>query len=857
MSRPFSISSALAACAAVALLLPFAAPAGAAEPPSALGPEAPVSKIPESGFVGHVSVAPTHGAVGTPVTVKADGLSAGAEVQLVWRTVKGSWKVDNAQYNGRDFQSVAYQIAKVKVGADGTASAEFVAPEDFGFSHDVVVQQGATELTQTGFYIDMSVDVSPKRAPQGTPLTVDVKGIGWRSLHNSWQLLYDNRYTGWISSVTTGGSAHFTIPAAGAAGAHVVEVIHGGFTFAYRNMQQSPEPDRPQFATTVTITNGDPVLPPSPEAQAQTEIRRLPTPGDLAVTPAFAPVGAPIAVTGDGFTPGETYKLNWTTVTGNRVSGGGWEESSRAVASAAADSAGRLEFNLAAPDDLGGIHQFWVADGDARKSGSLLNSGDCETARDRRGTGRHALHHTPQGRGLDRDRQHLHDRLRQLLCGLCLRLQQPGRRGDPSDRHRRSGTALHRPAPGNLQGQGERTGQFPAAAAHLPGRPSRRRPSTLPLRLQSDGADRMKAGPAAPRAAGRHLETPVGRQSARISKKRGFSMSPLRTASNHARCAALAAAAAVALTLGGLASGPATAATKLTVGNPKSDSFSFVPLTIGKELGIFAKHGIDLEVKTFAGTDELEAALANGTVGIALGSGTEFAFIPNGAPDTAVATLAVRPALLVVSVRPDTAINAAADLKGQAVGVDAGDPLPAWLVKTLSEDQGWGPDGIKAVPLSALLASDGKINSTVDGIVADLPMAVDLQNSGNGRTVVNFGDVVKNFPFYVAFARNDLIKNDQDTVKNFLTAWFETVKWMNDNKEAAIDKAAAATGDSKATTAALYGALMPAYSPDGKFDQKALDQLAKALVEMKVLDRQQDLGRYVKQDILGSSCDNR
>ncbi len=339
--------------------------------PRALGPEVPLSAVPQSGFVGHVAVKPSHGEIGTPVTATATGLPPNTAVDFAWRSVKGEWLVDNAQYHGRKYQPAAYRIARVTTDAAGNATVQFKAPEDFGFSHDIVVQEGDVELTQSAFYIDMSIDVSPKNAPEGTPITLSVKGIGWRSLHNSWQLLYDNRYTGWISSVTTNGSAEVTIPAAGAPGVHVLEVIHGGFTFPYRNMQQSPEPDRPQFAIPITITPGDAVLPPAPQAQAQTSIARLPAEGTLNVTPAFSPVGSPITITGSGFTPNKAYDLSWSTVTGNRVSGGGWETDTRVIAQAKADAQGKLTYAIATPDDLGGSHEMTVSDGTTKKAGSV------------------------------------------------------------------------------------------------------------------------------------------------------------------------------------------------------------------------------------------------------------------------------------------------------------------------------------------------------------------------------------------------------------------------------------------------------------------------------------------------------
>ena len=97
---------------------------------------------PSGGFVGRLEVAPAHGPVGTPLTVTGEGFPPEQEFELVWRTVKGSWKVTIAEYHGREFTPVAYRIATVKSDKAGRIAAQFVAPEDFGFMHDIVVQQG-------------------------------------------------------------------------------------------------------------------------------------------------------------------------------------------------------------------------------------------------------------------------------------------------------------------------------------------------------------------------------------------------------------------------------------------------------------------------------------------------------------------------------------------------------------------------------------------------------------------------------------------------------------------------------------------------------------------------------------------
>src|ERR1700724_1439246 len=84
----------------------------------ALGPEVAIGE-PSGGYVGRLIVAPDHGPTGTPLTVTAEGLPAGEEFQLVWRTVDGKWKVTDAEYHGREYRAVAYEIEKATTDQAG------------------------------------------------------------------------------------------------------------------------------------------------------------------------------------------------------------------------------------------------------------------------------------------------------------------------------------------------------------------------------------------------------------------------------------------------------------------------------------------------------------------------------------------------------------------------------------------------------------------------------------------------------------------------------------------------------------------------------------------------------------------
>ena len=93
-------------------------------------------------------VAPLHGIAGDPFTVTAADLPPNQEFQMIWRTAIGRWNVTESEYKGREFVPVDYEMARVRSDAAGRLQATFKTPEDFGFNHDIVLQQGDRLMTQ-------------------------------------------------------------------------------------------------------------------------------------------------------------------------------------------------------------------------------------------------------------------------------------------------------------------------------------------------------------------------------------------------------------------------------------------------------------------------------------------------------------------------------------------------------------------------------------------------------------------------------------------------------------------------------------------------------------------------------------
>lgn len=293
----------------------------------------------------------------------------------------------------------------------------------------------------------------------------------------------------------------------------------------------------------------------------------------------------------------------------------------------------------------------------------------------------------------------------------------------------------------------------------------------------------------------------------------------------------------------------AFAAEKLRVGKAVPEAFSFTPLDIGVQKGIFAKNGLEIESIAFAGDARMQQAAAAGSIDILLGSGPAMAFIVKGAPIKAVAAMAGPPLLLQIIVRPDGP-KTAADLKGKKISVSTAGSLTYWLVSETSRRQGWGPQGITIVPMGAVTGQIAALRrGDIDGMITDLGNALELEQQHAARILVKFSDI-KDFHIHVIFATNAVIASKPAAVRGFLKAWFETIAFMRKNRADTIAIAKGVMNKDEAITGRNYDELMQMFSDDGKFNPKALATLAKSYVELKTLPTEPDMSKLYTEEFL-------
>jgi ABC-type nitrate/sulfonate/bicarbonate transport system substrate-binding protein len=304
-----------------------------------------------------------------------------------------------------------------------------------------------------------------------------------------------------------------------------------------------------------------------------------------------------------------------------------------------------------------------------------------------------------------------------------------------------------------------------------------------------------------------------------------------------------------AMLAGTLAGAPALAAAPLRVGKAVPEAFSFTPLDIGIRKGFFGKNGVEVEASAFTGDAKLQQAMTANSLDMGIGSGPGMAFIVKGSPVKAVAAMAGPPLLLAIVVRPDGA-KSVAELKAKKIGVSTAGSLTYWLVSETARRQGWGPQGIDIAPMGAMGGQIAALKrGDIDGIVMDLSTAFDLENRGEGRILVRFGDL-QDFIVHVIYATDALIASRPDAIRGFLKGWFETIAFMRKNKTETVAIAKDVIGKDAAIVSRTYDEVMPMFSDDGRFKASALMVLAKSFVELNTLPAEPDMSKLYTEAFL-------
>ena len=313
--------------------------------------------------------------VGAAVHATASGLPPGKKLELTWGTVTGGWVIEGYyHFRGKKYQESKTTIGQFTTDAAGNLDARFNIPEDYGGVHEVIAVVDGTNVAQDGIEVTQSFEMTPTSGPIGTPIELRVKGLGWRTMESTWVANWDNNAVGFLSAASSRGSAVARFRAAGPAGDHVIKIYTGWQGQGYLNYEQSPVARLPRPDLVFHTMEG-----PAPGLTAFAEPYQpypMPKPdikvagATLALTPTQGPQGTKAMLRGTGLPAGADLQLVWQTSVGSRVTDEGFASKERALSTVKVGSDGALHETITIPDDLGGLHNLVLREGD-RSIGEL------------------------------------------------------------------------------------------------------------------------------------------------------------------------------------------------------------------------------------------------------------------------------------------------------------------------------------------------------------------------------------------------------------------------------------------------------------------------------------------------------
>lgn len=292
-------------------------------------------------------------------------------------------------------------------------------------------------------------------------------------------------------------------------------------------------------------------------------------------------------------------------------------------------------------------------------------------------------------------------------------------------------------------------------------------------------------------------------------------------------------------------------AAPLRVGEAVPQSFTFMLLDLGMKHGIYAKEGLTIEPSTFGGPVKQQQALAAGSIDVALGVGLDLAFVAKGGPAKAVAAMAGPPLDTCIIVLANSPLKSVADLKGKALGITSPTSILAWMVGEIAVQQGWARDAIRQVPAGSTTAQLALLKAgQLDAAGSDLAPALQLERSGNVRILVRFGDLITASLNNIILASDKLITRRPDDLRAFLKGWFETIAYVRAHRAETVADMTELLGIDRSFVEALYDRQMPMYSSDGRFSNSGLALMARATVDVHMLDAPPDVSKLYTEAFL-------
>jgi NitT/TauT family transport system substrate-binding protein len=246
-----------------------------------------------------------------------------------------------------------------------------------------------------------------------------------------------------------------------------------------------------------------------------------------------------------------------------------------------------------------------------------------------------------------------------------------------------------------------------------------------------------------------------------------------------ARRAFLAGAAATAAALRPQAARTATL-TPVNVSSSLEDDAA--ALLYGMHSGIFAKHGLEVNLQPASVGAAAAAAIAGGSLQFAKSSTLAMAAgYLRGVPFTIVAPSTLSTAAVPIAgllVRPDSPIRTGRDCAGRTFATSGLHDLKSLSIMAWVDQTGGDAKSLKLIEIPSPATLEAIVDGRVDGTAISNPVLYDAVTSGQARDVANpFDAISKRFVASAWFTTTQYAASSPDVVRGFVLGLRESARY--------------------------------------------------------------------------------
>ncbi|MBO0837188.1 MAG: ABC transporter substrate-binding protein [Actinobacteria bacterium] len=280
--------------------------------------------------------------------------------------------------------------------------------------------------------------------------------------------------------------------------------------------------------------------------------------------------------------------------------------------------------------------------------------------------------------------------------------------------------------------------------------------------------------------------------------------------------------------------------------NVPTDFDLVLPQYVARDRGFFTQQGLDVTTSSFQGGADAVKAMVAGSLDLDAATGLDApAAVAKGASLREFAGGGVSTSTFRLVATNSSGIKALKDLKGKKIGITRFGSLTDYVARVEGQKAGLkaGTD-FTEIPIGASAMQAALENGQIDATNANPVDAIPLLAGGKVHSVTDFSKVDPNTQFTALVATPTYLNQHPGTVRSFLKAYFQAIKYLQAHRTYGIQATTKALHVDSGLAAQLYDQLAKAMNTDGSMNLAGVKAYAQALPDLGIAPNVPSLNDY-------------